>query len=198
MMTQPPSPPSNFVPRIFTAQGPPEHEWTPGEGQDSMECHAVSKSHIHSLPGTKHEHKKSLSPYPSVFIATKSPPTITKTIVPCGRSAAGALLSTMCMMTVLPPTSPAPRSVALSLLGILAPLTTALFHFKITLMPCAAQLETTTTLTIWSYSLSSCVGATTLGGASYYAPKPHFSFLWTASLVISSPLPHHSTYYPLC
>ena len=32
MMTRPPSPPANFVPCIFTAQGPPEREWTPGEG----------------------------------------------------------------------------------------------------------------------------------------------------------------------
>ena len=30
-----------------------------------------------------------------------------------------------------------------------------------------------------------------------YALKPHFSFLWTASLVTSSLLPHHSAYYPL-
>ena len=30
-----------------------------------------------------------------------------------------------------------------------------------------------------------------------YAPEPYFSFLWTAPLVTSFPLPHHSTYYPL-
>ena len=30
-----------------------------------------------------------------------------------------------------------------------------------------------------------------------YTPKSHFSFLWTAPFVMSSPLPHHSAYYPL-
>ena len=30
-----------------------------------------------------------------------------------------------------------------------------------------------------------------------YAPKPYFSFLLDCPLVMSSPLPHHSAYYPL-
>ena len=64
MTTRPPSPPANFVPRIFAAQGPPEKEWTPGEGRDSMECRAVHKSRIRSLPGTKRKREKSPSPYP--------------------------------------------------------------------------------------------------------------------------------------
>ena len=64
MTTRPPSPPANFVPRIFAAQGPPESEWTPGEGRDSMECRAVRKSRIRSLPGTKRKREKSPSPYP--------------------------------------------------------------------------------------------------------------------------------------
>ena len=39
----PPSPSSNFVPCIHTAQGPPESEWVSEDGRDSLECRAVPK-----------------------------------------------------------------------------------------------------------------------------------------------------------
>ena len=117
---------------------------------------------------------------PTVFIATRSPPTITRMTVLYGRFAAGVLPLTMRMMSAPPPTSPALRSVALSLLGTLALLTIVQFHFKSIPMTCTAQPQTMTTLMTWSCNSSSCVGATTLAGASCYVPEPYFSFLWTA------------------
>ena len=124
----------------------------------------------------------------TVFIAMKSPPTTTRTTVLYGRFAVGVLPSTMRTMSAPPPTSPALRSVALFLPGTLVPLTTAPSHFKNIPMTCAARLQTTTTLTTWNCSSSSCVGATILGGASCYAPRPYFSFLWTAPFCYVIPI----------
>ena len=44
------------------------------------------------------------------------------------------------------------------------------------------------------------LSASSLYNGKCYAPEPYFSFLWIAPpppLVTSSPLPHHSAYYPL-
>ena len=64
LRNRPPSPPSNFIPCIHAAQGPPESEWTPGEGRDSLECHAVPKQRIRSLPGQKQKRSHSATPFP--------------------------------------------------------------------------------------------------------------------------------------
>ena len=140
------------------------------------------------FPAPNASMRSPLPPFPTVFIAMRSPLTITKTTALCRRFADGASLLIMCTMSAPHPTSPALRSVVSSLLGTLVPLTIAQFHSKTTLMSCAAQLGTMTTLMTWNCSLSSCVGATTLGGASCYTPGPHFSFLQTA------PLLHHPHY----
>ena len=129
-----------------------------------------------------------LPPTLTVFIATKSPLTTTKMTAPCGRFAAGVSLSTMHTISAPLPTSPALRSTALSLLGTPTPPTTAPFHFKSIPMTCAAWPRTMMILMTWSCNSSSCVGATTLGGASYYAPRLYFSFS------SDCPLLHHFHY----
>jgi len=40
---QPSSPPSSFLPHIYTAQGPPEDQWSNVEGEDSLELCAIPK-----------------------------------------------------------------------------------------------------------------------------------------------------------
>ena len=61
---RPPSPPSNFVPRIHTAQGPPESEWVSEDGRDSLECRAVPKRRIRNLPTHKRKRSRSPTPFP--------------------------------------------------------------------------------------------------------------------------------------
>ena len=98
-----------------------------------------------------------------------------KVTVPCGKFAVSAWLQITRMMTAPPLIISALKIGVSFLLGTPAPATTALSPSKIILMPCAAPSRMLI-LETWSYSSSSCVGATTLGGASCYVPL-HIFFL---------------------
>ena len=71
---RPPSPPSNFIPRIHAAQGPPESEWVSEDGRDSLECRAVPKRRICNLPTHKRKHSRSPTPFPYCLKCNKESP----------------------------------------------------------------------------------------------------------------------------
>ena len=117
----------------------------------------------------------------------KQPQTTTRATVPCGKFATGVWLWIMHMTTAPPLITSVSKIGALFPLGTSAPATTAPSPSRTILMPCAVPSQMLTSRT-WRYSLSSCVGATTLGGASCYVP-PVFFF----SFLFGLPLPYITT-----
>jgi hypothetical protein len=92
-----------------------------------------------------------------------------KTTAPCGRSVAGVLPLTMCITTALPLITDVSWRNVWSPPGTLIWVSTALFHTRTILMLCDAWVLM---LTLKTTSLSSCVVATILGGASCYDLAP--------------------------